>query len=126
MSIQPSYEPEQMDPSPAFSCTRQSPHVGIVRVTVTGELDLATAPALVDSLAESHDSLVILDLSDVTFADSKGLQAILSAHAQLCRTDRRLVLIPGGRQVRRLFELTGVNKRLEIVTVSEASALEAI
>lgn len=50
--------------------------------TVTGRVDLATAPILTDTLTEAvHDdrSHLVIDLSAATLLDSAGLQAVLEA-----------------------------------------------
>ena len=84
---------------------------GFTRVSVSGELDLATAPELADALAEAPAgaAVVILDLSQLTFIDSTGLHMILAARARLAEADCRLVLIPGAHQVQRIFEITATN-----------------
>ena len=94
---------------------------GVARVTLTGELDLLTATEFAAALSTAiHDSvLVIVDLSGLTFIDSSGLHAILTAHAHVRGSDRRLVLIPGPRQVQRLFEITGIEERFEFVADSD-------
>jgi hypothetical protein len=64
---------------------------------------MATAPELADALSEAHGGCVavILDLSELEFMDSTGLQTILSAHARLAEAGCRLVLIPDATRYRR-------------------------
>jgi anti-sigma B factor antagonist len=54
---------------------------GLVRIEVEGELDLATAPELEETLGRElgAGNHVVLDLAAVTFIDSTGLHTILSA-----------------------------------------------
>jgi anti-sigma B factor antagonist len=57
----------------------------VVVVTAAGEVDMATADALrvtmTESLADMSDGCIaVLDLSQVTFLDSSGLQALVEAH----------------------------------------------
>lgn len=94
---------------------------GVARVTLTGELDMLTATEFAEALSTAiHDSvLVIVDLSGLTFIDSSGLHAILTAHAHVRGSDCRLVLIPGPRQVQRTFEITGIEERFEFVADSD-------
>jgi anti-sigma B factor antagonist len=83
-------------------------------VTLNGELDLATVAQLDEALSErARGVTVILDLSGLTFMDSSGLRAIPGAHGRLVEANGRLVLIPGCRQVQRIFEITGVDNHLE-------------
>jgi len=55
-------------------------------ISVDGELDLSTAPRLkwmlVDAL-EGGSCQVVIDLSNVTFMDSSGINALLRAHKKV-------------------------------------------
>jgi anti-sigma B factor antagonist len=95
---------------------------GVSHVTPSGELDMASAPQLAKALSEvPHDCVaVILDLSELEFMDSTGLQTILSANARLTAAGCRLVLIPGCHQVQQIFELTGTHQQLEFVNAPDA------
>ena len=100
------------------------PLVDAPGVAVRGDVDLATAPALEDALAdairESAGALVV-DLSEVGFLDSSGLQVLMRARALLGREDRALVVVcPFGR-VRRVFELTGVSDLFALCATREAA-----
>jgi anti-anti-sigma factor len=69
---------------------------------------------------------VILDLSDLTFMDSSGLHEIITAHARAAEKHCRMVLVPGSREVQRIFELTGVGRRLEFVSERDTRGLAAV
>jgi anti-sigma B factor antagonist len=80
------------------------------RVSVIGELDLATAPelgAVLDTL--DGDAPVIVDLSGTTFIDSQGL-ATLTAAKQ--RIGNRLRVTNVGEGIRRVFEITKLDEVL--------------
>jgi anti-anti-sigma factor len=64
-----------------------------------------------DALAGGAD-VVALDLRDVTFIDSTGLQALVRLD-DLARAGRRALAIVEGPAVRRLLELTGLGRRFE-------------
>ena len=56
-----------------------------MRITLEGELDIATAPALESALRDSRTAMRrperrVVDLRGLTFMDSSGLRAILSAN----------------------------------------------
>ena len=71
---------------------------GMVIVTVTGEIDLATAPTLetaVDEAIESGPAVLILDLSAVTFLASVGLQTLVVTHDRMSPTGRFAVVADG-------------------------------
>jgi anti-sigma B factor antagonist len=91
---------------------------GQVCVAAEGELDLSTADELKQALLRelAGGRRVLLDLSDVTFIDSSGLAAIVSAlHATGNGNGGKLELSGGLRpQARRLMELTGVLSLLSV------------
>ncbi len=101
----------------AFGCQLDESSEGVVRVVMTGELDLATAPDLKRALHRAHarGRLMVLDLRNVSFCDSTGLELIVRANQQAREEGRRLVIVRGPEQIQRLFALTGVEEQLEIV-----------
>lgn len=70
-----------MPPHP-LACTWSMPHPGIARLTVTGELDYDSQPALIgatrEMLAAQPDCRTVrLDCGGLSFCDSSGLAALL-------------------------------------------------
>lgn len=96
---------------------RDPPEGQRVRVSVTGELDLASAPALRDAVLREMGAGndVVLDISGVSFIDSTGLAAVVTV-ANHAKTHGRTFLL--GRQIQpqpqRLMELTQVLAALEL------------
>jgi anti-anti-sigma factor len=89
-----------------------------LRVTLEGELDIATSPQLEAVLREPCDDGVtrrVLDLARLTFMDSSGLRVILSAHSVARREGPSLVLVPGPPAIQRVFEITGMKDELRFV-----------
>jgi anti-anti-sigma factor len=89
-----------------------------LRVALEGELDIVNAPNLEEELTEAQaDSVdtLILDLRDVTFIDSTGLRAVLAADERARLAGARLVVVRGAEAVHRVFTLTQLDQRLEIV-----------
>ncbi|MGZ4154840.1 MAG: STAS domain-containing protein [Actinomycetota bacterium] len=86
-------------------------------VTVSGDLDLLTAPELDRSLTgvQANGRPVVLDLRRVSFMDSSGLRVILAADARARSAGTRLVLVEGPPGVQRVFQLTLLDRRLEFV-----------
>ena len=93
-----------------------------VVIGVSGELDLASSPALeqeLDSGAASHAEVVIVDLRQLEFMDSTGLSILVRAHERATEGGRRFAVVRGPQQVQRLLSLTGVADRLTLVDSPE-------
>lgn len=76
---------------------------------LTGELDLASADVLereVRRLRVAGFDRVVVDLRRVDFMDSTGLRLLISLRNTAKREGHRLLIVPGPRQVQRIFDLT--------------------
>jgi anti-anti-sigma factor len=84
---------------------------GEARCKLGGELDLATEPRvrreLLDALHDGPTQLVI-DLADVTFIDSTGLRALLSARNRASSIGTRVVLSHLGPAVERTLAIANL------------------
>ncbi len=82
-------------------------------VFVQGEIDMSAGPAIRDALstAQQHSPDVIIDVSDVTFMDSTGINALLRAHRQV-PPGGSLRVVGATSAVRRVFDITGVSELL--------------
>jgi anti-sigma B factor antagonist len=99
-------------------------HDGAARLTVAGELDLATAPGLEGALTELLDEpglRVCIDLRKLRFMDSTGLRSLLRATERAAREDRELTIVRGPQPIARLFEVTGLESHLPLVDEPPAS-----
>lgn len=100
----------------------------VLVVHVGGEVDLVTAPRLADELTRTEQQdeplkWVVVDLTDVTFLASAGLQVLLE-HERRCReTNIHLSVVVSNRSVARTIVLTGLTEVLA-VRASLAEALE--
>jgi anti-sigma B factor antagonist len=91
-------------------------------IAVSGELDLASSPALqeeLDRVSASESDLLIIDLRDLDFMDSTGLSVLVRAHQRAEQEGRRLAMVKGPQQVQRLLSLTGVADRLTLIDAPE-------
>ena len=88
-----------------------------VRVSLTGELDLSNVLHVEEELrrVEERRPAVVLDLSSLRFLDSTGLRLIVSAHQRARKHGRRFRIVQGPAAVRRLFRLSGLERRLDFV-----------
>ena len=91
---------------------------GQTRVILSGELDIASTDELereLEALEVDSPGTLILDLRKVEFIDSTGLQAVIAADERARSAGRRLVVIRGSSAVARLFSVTQLDRRLEII-----------
>jgi anti-anti-sigma factor len=99
-----------------------------LRLELSGELDLASAPQFERALARAmraHPARLVLDLSDLSFLDSCGLRELLGAQGACEEAGCALTLIAGD-PARRLFELTGVAASLPLAEHPAAGDARAV
>jgi anti-anti-sigma factor len=91
-------------------------------ITVSGELDIATAPALRDRLdvaLESGTRRLVIDLSAITFLDSVALATIVHAKQQLPEDGRLALAVDPSSYVMLVFESGGLPQVLDLVETRE-------
>lgn len=91
---------------------------GVTHVVLTGELDLSTVEKVEHELQRIEGDappVVALDLSRVTFLDSSGLRLIVSADQRAQRENRRFVVVRGPDTVQRVFSITHLDEKIELV-----------
>jgi anti-anti-sigma factor len=82
----------------------------IATVTVTGELDITTAPSLMERLLKVARTLperLILDLSGLAFVDVAGARALDDTHT-LLQTECPVILREPRPSARKVFGFTGI------------------
>jgi anti-sigma B factor antagonist len=95
-------------------------HDGIDVLTLSGELDLASAPVLEQQLRaiDGQNARIVVDLSNCGFIDSTGLTVLVEAAN---RDGCSIALVGPNPQVRRVFEITAVDKLMPLFeTMAEA------
>ncbi|MGZ4269163.1 MAG: STAS domain-containing protein [Solirubrobacteraceae bacterium] len=99
-----------------FSISTQQDDAGRLLVAVRGELDLATAPQLEQTLMEAIEEGrdVVLDLRELEFMDSSGVRVLVVAHS---RADGRFGLVPAGPKspVTKILAIAGLEPELRFV-----------
>ena len=82
---------------------------------VLGEIDIANADELESGIARlcaERGSDVALDLTGCTYIDSTGLRIVAKAHT--AHHGRLRVIVPADGQIRRIFEMTGLSRQLDV------------
>ena len=104
--------------------TERAAPAGVVLLGLHGEFDLAAAPAARERLEQARARRphgVVLDMAEVTFADSSGLRELLYANAALRDDGSRLVIAAPPPAVERLLTVTRASDLLELApTVEQA------
>ena len=95
-------------------------------LTVRGEVDVTTTPrvrAQLISLLSDGKSRLIVDLEGVCFMDSSGLGALVAGlKLARSRAGELRIVCEGQRSVRKVLEVTGLERVLERYDSVEAAA----
>ncbi len=98
-------------------------------VTVSGELDLATAPQLseaIRSVLVPGRSHLVLDLDQVSFIDSTGLSVLVAAHRRAIREGGSFGLVCNSDRCMRVMHMTGLARLFSFhASVAAATAASA-
>jgi len=90
----------------------------VVRLVLEGELDISSGARVEREIALLEDQapkVLVLDLRGLAFMDSTGLRIVVSANARAEQAGRRLVIVRGPEAVQRIFRITRLEERLEMV-----------
>jgi anti-anti-sigma factor len=94
----------------------ESAHDGVVRLVLSGEVDLAAIPAIRDEVGRHLrvDSVthIVVDLSAVTFLDSSGIGILVGCQRQATEAGKIYQVVNAHGRVADVLELTGVMKLL--------------
>ena len=101
-------------------------HDGWAVVAISGQVDLATAPALKERMLElvtgGHDHLVC-DLTSTEFLDSTALGALVSVLKRLKTKGGEMRLVCTSPPILKVFDITGLDRVFPIHTsLAEATA----
>ncbi|MDQ2583670.1 anti-sigma factor antagonist [Saccharothrix yanglingensis] len=115
------------DAHPLASPTvRTLEHDDIPVVVVAGEIDASTAHPVrvrLNDVLDRHPSGLVVDLSDVGFFGSTGLQLLLGAVLRARRLRTELALVANRRAVLRPLEITDLHHEVAVhPTVEQAVA----
>jgi anti-sigma B factor antagonist len=93
-------------------------------IALHGELDLGSAPILLDCLAELASSGVInfdFDLANLTFLDSSGISILVTDFKRSSASGGSFVVRNTPPQAMRVFEITGLVDLLSVTPLEESS-----
>jgi anti-anti-sigma factor len=102
-----------------------APLAGAPGVTVRGQVDMANAAELqaaIESAVAGGTGVFVIDLTEVSFLDSSGINVLQRTRAQLGRADRELVLICPPGSVLRVLEIVNLVALIPTFPTREAAA----
>lgn len=102
-----------------FQLLLTEPSEGVLVFNLSGEVDMGTvAPlreATASAVASGQYSTLVFDLSHLGFMDSTGLHVLTEAHHAMARAGGTTTLVCPAGNLRKIFELTGLNHLFTIV-----------
>ena len=93
-------------------------------VSVSGEIDLFTAPEFKQRMSAPIDagrSKLVVDLSSTTFIDSSSLGVLIGAHRRLKLRGGTLVVVCENEAIAKTFKITGLDGVFTIAPSVEAA-----
>lgn len=88
-------------------------------VEVTGEVDVYTAPALDEALAElvaAGRTGIVVDLTAVDFLDSTGLGVLVKTLKRVREQQGHLAVVAVEERIRKIFRITGLDTVMSLST----------
>jgi anti-sigma B factor antagonist len=88
----------------------------LLRLTLSGEFDLAAVPRFRKAVEQSETpwERAEIDMSDLAFMDSSGLQALVQLNNAAHEQGLEVTLLRPSHPVRRLLELTGLESQFAV------------
>jgi len=86
---------------------------GGLTVRAVGEIDLDSAPRLRECLAFLVGD-VVLNLAEVSFIDSSGIAVLVAEHKRRVSSGEKLIITGSSSMARRVFQVTGVDRVLDL------------
>jgi anti-sigma B factor antagonist len=105
--------------------TRLSRYGPVQTLYASGELDIASGPVLEHAVVqalEGQGGEFCLDLGGLTFMDSSGAKALLSARSRVESLGRRLVIVSPSGPVRRVLALVALEQVLDVRSRTEPAS----
>jgi anti-anti-sigma factor len=96
----------------ALSISSHAPYPGLLTLTLSGELDLASAEAMRTAVTEAVKSpdvdAVLVDLEGLSFLDSTGIGVLVAGWRLAGDTGKRLRIDKAHGMAREVLRITGV------------------
>ncbi|MFC6012097.1 STAS domain-containing protein [Nocardia lasii] len=103
--------------------TTTAVHDGVTVLTVTGEVDLATAPALdatIEAILAEKPAALVIDLTAVGFLASAGMATLVAAHQRAGETTS-IAVVADGPATSRQLKMTSLDQVFAMHTTLAAA-----
>jgi anti-sigma B factor antagonist len=104
-----------------FKVTR-SPDENVVHLVVEGELDLASAPVLLEYLQDATSAGfcedISMDVSRLSFIDSAGLFSLVIMQKRAAENGTKFTLCSPSEPFLKLLDVSGLRRFFDLVTFS--------
>ena len=120
-------EPSTNSDVAEFRIEEQSPRPAVRILVVHGDADLHAAPELRERLRGAIDdgaTTLVVDLSETSFLDSTSLGVLLGAMKRLREQDGQIRLVVPRPEVRRIFEITLLDRIFPLHETQEEALAE--
>ena len=110
-----------------FRIEESSPQPAVRVLAVLGDADLHSAPELRERIRGAIDdgaTIVVVDLSATTLIDSTSLGVLLGAMKRLRQQDGQIRLVVPRPEVRRVFEITMLDRIFQLHDTQEEALAE--
>ncbi|MHB9035362.1 MAG: STAS domain-containing protein [Armatimonadota bacterium] len=97
-------------------------------IELTGEVDAYTSARFREIMVELIDdggTDLVINMCNVEYIDSSGLGALVGGLKRISERNGKIVIVCDGPQVRKVFEITGLEKVFPIYGAEDA-ALQAV
>ena len=102
-----------------FQLLLGEPSAGVLELRLFGEVDMATVVPLREAtrtaVASRDYQCLVFDLSGVTFMDSSGLHVLAETNRKMIAAGGGTKVVCGSGSLRKIFELTALDRVLTIV-----------
>lgn len=107
-----------MDYQDGFEIETQRPAAKVVLLAVKGEVDVCTSLGLMESMIAAfaeHPEVIVVDLTELRFMDSAGLQGLLQSARHIEEGGVRFaVILPSDHPLAQLPQLIGLRRLLHV------------
>lgn len=93
---------------------------------LAGEIDLCCMPELraaLEAEAATHSTMLIVDLSEVTFIDSSGLSVLIGCWRKMREQGKKLAVVGAQGEVLEVFRLTRLDDLIALYPSKEEARL---